>query len=445
MDDDAQPRRRLGLWGWILIVTGAVGLAAVIGAFWLRTTSDLDAQHRRAVDLGLPMTWAGLGLDRAEGPDVRIVAEIASLAGRAQHFDEQIGAALWDPFAPVPSTCSAWQLAGGSGEDEAIDALLDRLSDNPQPAMNTATITAAIRRNDITGLCSPHGELHDPRKEALNLYKYRVAAGVDDPGLLARRLERLAAAQSAPTISAQTASLVIAGIWCNQVLRRTGEIPPAVAAASARAIADRLDAAMPLVIASQPLIHDQLLRLAPAVLFQALQQRVPEIMDYPVAMDFFFRLGRGPVQERLVFTADWCRRHGLPRSHDDIIAASPLLPPLKITSAPREVLGNQIAWGYCPRCPGRVDVMHSLLSQHLRVTTQLRLVAAELLGEAWPIDPCDPKGGRMREIRRDGRMIGAYSLGGNAIDDGGDIRADWCWPLRGQLGPRKASDIPQTP
>jgi hypothetical protein len=444
MDEAAQPRRRLGWWGWILIGTGIVGLVVVITAFWLRTTSDLDRQRRRAADLGLPMTWAALGMAGSPGDDNRIIAEAVHVAARGRAFDGPSGYAMSDPFAPVPPEASSWQLAGGSGIDVELDALIDRLSGDAGLWLDIPAIEAAIARRDAQALAAALVGQSDGRLEIWQLLRDRVMAGVDDPVLLAGRLERLAGSQTSLSLFAQSVSLYIAHTWAAQALRRREQLDPAFVAASARAIVGRLDATLPAIVASQPQIQDALLRLPPEPLFRALNMRLPEVMTYPFAMDFFHRIGRGRIVERRVTAADWCRRHGLPRSHDDILAAAPVLP-REIPDLLPGLLGVTIDWGGCQRCVGMVDALHGLFALHLRITTQLRLIAADAVGEAWPTDPCDPRGSPLREIRRNGRMIGAYSLGANGMDDGGDLRADWCWPLREQLGPRKASDMPQVP
>ncbi len=238
--------------------------------------------------------------------------------------------------------------------------------------------------------------------------------------------------------------MYLANSWAIQVLRRREQLDPVMVAASARAIIDRLEATLPAVIAAQPLAQDALLRLPPEPLFRSMNMRLPELMTYPFAMDFFHRIGRGRIVERRVTAADWCRRNGIPRTHADILMAAPVVP-REIADLLPGLLGATIDWGGCQRCAGMVDAMHGLFALHVRITTQLRLIAADALGEEWPTDPCAPKESCLREIRRDGRMIGAYSLGANGVDDGGDLRADWCWPLREQLGPRKASDMPQIP
>jgi len=71
-----------------------------------------------------------------------------------------------------------------------------------------------------------------------------------------------------------------------------------------------------------------------------------------------------------------------------------------------------------------------------------RLLAADLAGTAWPADPGDPSGGMLRPILRDGAVIGAYGYGGDGIDGGGSVKADWCWPLRARLGYPRAADSP---
>jgi hypothetical protein len=54
----------------------------------------------------------------------------------------------------------------------------------------------------------------------------------------------------------------------------------------------------------------------------------------------------------------------------------------------------------------------------------LQLLLAEIRGEPWPIDLFDPAGQPLRRLTRDGQMIGAYSVGADQIDDGGDPKKD---------------------
>ena len=76
--------------------------------------------------------------------------------------------------------------------------------------------------------------------------------------------------------------------------------------------------------------------------------------------------------------------------------------------------------------------------------TQLkgRLLAAELKNQPWPQDIFDPTGSPLRPVKRDGKIIGAYSVGSNGIDDGGDKKLDRYFPL---YGPLELPVAPTTP
>ena len=83
-----------------------------------------------------------------------------------------------------------------------------------------------------------------------------------------------------------------------------------------------------------------------------------------------------------------------------------------------------------------VSSTHSYISvMHIRTVIQLQVVLAELRQEPWPNDPFDPAGGPLHRIERDGKLMGVYSLGENGIDDGGDKRKDYYFPLYGPLEP----------
>ena len=65
----------------------------------------------------------------------------------------------------------------------------------------------------------------------------------------------------------------------------------------------------------------------------------------------------------------------------------------------------------------------------------LQLLMAELRREPWPIDLFDPTRQPLRKLLRDGKVIGAYSIGENQVDDGGDQKKDLSFLLFGPLEP----------
>lgn len=445
MDDEGKTRWRPGCLGWVLIVTCIIGIAVVVTAFWIRTTSDLDAQRKRAVDLGLPMVWDGL--DGQDGEDARIMRDAAAMTSRPRIYDGPYGYMGHEPFTPVPTEVTCWQLAGGSGVDALIDGYIERLSGEPSTGFDVIAVSGAIAQRDAVRLC---GSLFvDGRDDLRDHLRMRVNAGIDDPARLASLIERLATSQPCPTAYCQCLSQRLIGLWCAQVQRRRQELDDHTVAATALVLADKLDATMSQVVVCHPLILDTQLRLPAEPVFRAFNVRLPAVMVIGdgAFMGLFYRLGRGPILSRAVTTADWCRRHGVPRTCVEVLAASPPWPRMSILSYPRDLLSSMMDQGWCQHCRAgeQASFMHVVMMEQLRTTTRLRLIAADLLGEPWPVDPGDPAGGRLREIRRGDHMIGAYSIGPNGVDDGGDIRNDWCWPLREQLGPRKASDTPYAP
>ena len=74
-----------------------------------------------------------------------------------------------------------------------------------------------------------------------------------------------------------------------------------------------------------------------------------------------------------------------------------------------------------------------IFEQTLRCQLRLHLMAAELRGQPWPVDPYDPSGKPLRPFLRDGKLMGAYSVYTNGVDDGGAKGKDRYFPLYGPL------------
>ena len=77
--------------------------------------------------------------------------------------------------------------------------------------------------------------------------------------------------------------------------------------------------------------------------------------------------------------------------------------------------------------------MPLILNMTVRYQLRLRLMSAELRGQPWPVDPYDPNGKPLRPFLRDGKLMGAYSVHEDGVDDGGKKGKDRYFPLHGPL------------
>lgn len=76
-----------------------------------------------------------------------------------------------------------------------------------------------------------------------------------------------------------------------------------------------------------------------------------------------------------------------------------------------------------------MDPWYTIIKLEQRTTLRGRLIAAELQGQPWPIDTFDETDALLRPITRDGRIIAAYSVGDDGIDQGGNEKKDLIFPL----------------
>ncbi len=69
----------------------------------------------------------------------------------------------------------------------------------------------------------------------------------------------------------------------------------------------------------------------------------------------------------------------------------------------------------------------------LPLILQCRVLAAELAGKPWPVDPFAVPGTPLQRVERDGVLVGAWSVGFDGVADGGDRSRDLCIPLTRQV------------
>jgi len=440
--DERPVRWQLGWWGWFLIATGLLGLVTVAFALWLHSNGDLDAEMGRARSLGLATDWPSLNPPGPPHADIIAIQRLSKIAERSMKFSDP-GNTQWEviPFLPPPADLATWR----DGVESELDPLLDGLSGHMVWSINAPAVADALHRGDANWLVrNMIGE--GGRSDVLDIVTWRSGRGSDEAHLHADRLARLATTITVPALTEFMISLRLAESWQVHVMRHRISLDPQRTAAGARALAGKLDAELPRLIAAWPLVLNHELRLPAEALFLAANIRLPAIMENPFGMSFFFRNGRKVIVARDIDLAQWVAIHGLPTTCAQVHAASPPYEPLTLFNFSHELLSELMDQGWCAHCHGqRVGLAHAIMQRNLRCTTGLRLLAADLDGSPWPMDPGAPPGGLIRPILRDGVMIGGYGLGLDGVDDGGNPISDWCWALHAQLGYPKASDLPKIP
>lgn len=165
---------------------------------------------------------------------------------------------------------------------------------------------------------------------------------------------------------------------------------------------------------------------------RAIHNRDPEVLNtgtffQNIQFSFYFRLGRANALRRLLSLDE--DRRSQPQYADriqafrlkDIALKTQMMDPWKYLFHARNIYHGSF-WGY-----------GNALHQKLSAILYAKLLVAELRKTPWPIDSFDPAGGPLRPLERDGKVIGAYSVGLNGIDDKGTKHQDALFPLYGPL------------
>lgn len=164
----------------------------------------------------------------------------------------------------------------------------------------------------------------------------------------------------------------------------------------------------------------------------------PAVVRTLVAADFNgFRDGERALMERGTYLPGWMQHHvviavvmrkeraALLDAEVDwlrFLAAHPLQPRRWLDEADRRLaaVATRESWFEVEIHRQLLFLQHPLFLQRWMATVlYARLLAAELRGAPWPVDLCDPAGGPLRRWEKDGRLVGAYSVGADGLDSGG--------------------------
>lgn len=243
-----------------------------------------------------------------------------------------------------------------------------------------------------------------------------------------QRLQRLAAAGTASVERSWTWSPNVYYGIADCVALRLREIP----AAQRKPVADALNAlavevqrGLPAGLARHIREYYRRAVTPPGDISKASGLVIPQFYEHlPGGLGYRLldRAGRAPALERLLTWYSASASCHEPRgfidlARPDIVELKSAAPPLW----PTHWLEQRMRQGYYLQ-GAAVSALH------------FRLLAAELTGRPWPEDPFAPPGTALHRVERDGALLGAWSVGEDGVDDGGDRSRDCCLSLAGRLG-----------
>lgn len=414
------PPRPIVLRGWLGVVSVAVILlilAVTLVWWWYESTADLQAVRSEAKALGIPCTWAETGLVVAPADEIAAYELIGQLAKRLKDYDSEAaggragaGARL-RTYHPIPAAAFEYH----SNMDPVLLAeflaLIDRLPAHPLIVRGERTVPTLVagtlgerETSRILGervLLSPRERLPTEVRRLLHFTSSRDL----------RALVEIYIHISCVTIAADR----IAGRFAEV----KSDMPDL--ADLLDHLADQLEVSLIAALAGEFLVVNDSVTHVDEI--QKLMSSSRSYWDR-VHMNFTIRAGRQSMLRHLIDWVELARRR-LPPS--DLVAAAARIR--------RE--SEQLRWWIPTEYQLRMLMWSMPMALEMLVTCQMRLrvMAAELRNAPWPIDPFDPTGMPLRRFERDGRMIGAYTVYENRVDDGGDKKKDRYFPLYGPLEP----------
>ena len=409
-------------WHLLWLLIGLVGLGLIVGVWWYYSTGDLAALRKAAKQHGLPTTVEEWNRPVSPASEQAQIERLGVLSKLLKEYDSEQtlkkipGDPKRDrlrPFLPIPSAARDFHAALDQAVVVEALALLDQL-----PAERIVRYNGDHRQRpkDTIG----------PYRQTIRWLSERILLADEEQAVVeVRRLLRLLLTfDVASDIDSWVMSSLIS-IFAPSMAARLPALQPHRAEIDATLA--RIETRMPEDV-RQGLVGgfiEELRLITDPEYARWMTVDILGIGDPPPWYDPYvnpvrIRAGRAVALERFIKRDQQLQRHGL--SHGYVAALSQ---DQQVNEALRE-------WHLSEWLPKRVGTLHAMMD-HVAIVAHLhiRLLRSQLNGEPWPVDPFDSAGLPVREFKRDGQVIGAYSFGDNQIDDGGDRRKDRLFLLFG--------------
>ena len=417
--DDTRPRWRFSWW-WVVIA--AVGGIVIAFTLWMRADSDLAAADARARGLGVATTWAERGLVLSPANQLNDWNRIHQLGKALHSYRSTYEAWRFPPLgSPLPPELAAHHAALPA--NDLVE--LSQLAGGIVPTTPRVSL-------DISSLLP---ELESGR-ELSKLYQELTALATPDH-VAARSAEHLAIICADPAVSLIQGLVATSriSIWAQSFTWHLGNHGIDRQTLAAQCDAARLwleQTGIDSWVSEYIVMRDLAQRIVdgdPKYSHGLLQGLgLPGWLDTLRLGRPMIRLSRGKL---LAFNLDMVEAWSKHATAAGRVAA------FRLVATRMEKLNR---WDPRNRLVQELGAACGMVARSwAEADTHLRLLAAELRGEPWPIDPTDPAGKPVRRIERDGRLIGFYLLK-DGTDDGGHTSKDKCTALYEPLGKPMAAD-----
>ena len=399
---NTEPIKPRSSWRMLGLMTlGMVILTIGCGFWWYFSDSDLEAVREQARLQGRPLSWSDMGLKPADPERLRMWKRVTELTAKLKSYQtipssQRKGGPIFKLWDPIPQEMRDYhQALDGAAITELIE-LLDRLGYQPLVLHEKQTFESSMVSET------------DHARELMRFMQERLLlADSSDTGAWGRRMIASCRRYSADSISQDMIRTALVGIAIGSITRRLTDLKltdPNIA----------VD-----IMTIQP-THAHLLHAIDGEFLITLDKYSRRVYytDHDSWMPLISRAGR---QNALLSFLNDHRELDLLDDQRSLAWARSAEAKIRIAQGgipyPSLILrGLSLpAWWYI-----RINQKNALRNS---------LLAAELQGQPWPIDTFDATGAVLRPITRDGRIIAAYSVGDDGIDQGGNEKKDHVFPL----------------
>ena len=374
------------------------------GFWWYYDDGDMEAVREQARQQGRPLVWSDLKLEKAGAERRQLWQRATDLGKQVSAFQSKLGPdgksryKVWDA---IPDEMRAHHAALDATVIAELASVLDQLGDQPLVLHDQISYSRLLP------------EIGQARTLIRFMQERVILAEPIEVGVWGRRMLAMCRRYAVDSLIQHMINSSLLDASLQGIAFRLGDLK-----AKDPAIANEILATL------QP-HHDNLLRALDGefVMMLDVVKHPERLQSYGFAEDAWYmplaiRAGR---KGALDIYADAIA--GLRRQKPDAMLAWANSMDSKIHGARDEFLyPSRILSGFMPTCG-------AVVGQGELTVLRGRVIAAELQDAHWPADVFDPAGAPVRAIRRDGRVIAAYSVHLDGIDQGGDPKKDRVFPL----------------